>query len=414
MQARRARPSSEPVSITTLLYTVFKLQIIEEQNGANGAGKDVEAMIYLDHAATTPLKREVLESMLPYFSSEFANASGVYASSRSTRSALEHAREQVASSIGAQRSEIYFTSGGSEADNWALIGALRAQKGKKRIITSKIEHHAVLNTCKMLEEHGAEVVYVDVDDLGLVQTQEVLRAITPDTAMISIMLANNEVGTIQPVAQIAAIAHEHGLLMHTDAVQAVGHIPVNIRELDVDLLSMSAHKFYGPKGIGALYIKKGVRLDPLIMGGSQERGLRAGTENVPAIVGMGKALELAVSNLPRSMEQLAALRDWMMGLIEERIPGAHINGDRRNRLPGNVHVSIDGMDSALLLARLDMEGIAASAASACSSGAIERSHVLQSMGKNTWQADVRFTIGEENSRDELRRAIDVLEQIVKS
>lgn len=371
-------------------------------------------MIYLDHAATTPLKREVLESMLPYFSSEFANASGVYASARSARSALEHAREQVASSIGAQRSEIYFTSGGSEADNWALVGALRAQKEKKRIITSKIEHHAVLNTCKMLEEHGVEIVYVDVDELGRVQTQEILRAITPDTAMISIMLANNEVGTIQPVAQIASIAHEHGILMHTDAVQAVGHIPVNVRELDVDLLSMSAHKFYGPKGIGALYMRKGVRLDPLIMGGSQERGLRAGTENVPAIVGMGKALELAVSGLPGSMERLTALRDWMIGRIEARIPGAHINGDRHNRLPGNVHVSLDSMDTSLLLARLDMEGIAASAASACSSGAIERSHVLQSMGKNARQADVRFTIGEENSREELSRALDVLERIIKS
>lgn len=369
-------------------------------------------MIYLDHAATTPVKREVLESMLPYFSSGFANASGVYASARSARSAVERARAQVASAIGAQRSEIYFTSGGSEADNWALVGALRARKDKKRVITTKVEHHAVLNTCRMLEEQGAQVEYLGVDALGRVDPEAVRRAITPDTAIVSVMLANNEVGSIEPVAQIAAIAREHGVLMHTDAVQAVGHIPVDVDELGVDLLSMSAHKFYGPKGVGALYVRSGVRIDPLILGGAQERGLRAGTENVPAIAGMGAALEIACRELARNMERIASLREEMIRLIAQKLPGAHINGDRENRLPGNVHLSIDGMDSSLLLARLDMEGIAASAGSACASGSLERSHVLEAMGRSGRQADIRFSIGEDNTQEDIRAAVDALARIV--
>lgn len=368
-------------------------------------------MIYLDHAATTPVKRKVLESMLPYFASEFSNANGAYASARNARSAVENARGQVAAAIGAARNEIYFTSGGSEADNWALVGALRARKDKRRVVTTKIEHHAVLNTCKMLEAHGAQVVYLDVDALGRVDMEAAARAITPDTAIVSVMLANNEVGTIEPVAQIAELAHAQGALMHTDAVQAVGHIPVDVNELNVDLLSMSAHKFYGPKGAGALYIRRGVRIDGLILGGEQERGLRAGTENVPAIVGMGRALELACRDMSQHVQGLTALRELMMTLAQQRIPGIHINGDRINRLPGNVHLSIDGMDSSLLLARLDMEGIAASAGSACASGSLERSHVLRAMGRDERQADVRFSIGEDNTREEIRFAVEALARI---
>lgn len=370
-------------------------------------------VIYLDHAATTSVRPQVIESMLPYFSSTFANASGSYTAARCAHKALDVARNSVADAIGAKRSEIYFTSGGSESDNWALNGILRTCAGKKRIVTSRIEHHAILETCAALEQSGIEVVYANVDANGRVQPQEVRRLMTPDTALVSVMRANNEVGTIQPIAELAAIAHEFGALMHTDAVQAVGHIPVNVQSLGVDLLSMSAHKFCGPKGIGALYIKSGIVISPLIYGGAQEKGLRAGTENVPAIVGMGEAIRIANEQLGAQMKQIAALRDHLEQLLVASVPGIRVNGDRQNRLPGHLHISIPKMDANLLLMRLDMEGIAASSASACAAGAIERSHVIRAMGiVEDGQADLRLTLGEENTLEEIEKAVSVLKRIV--
>ena len=369
-------------------------------------------MIYLDHAATTPVKREVLESMLPYFSGEYANPSGSYAGGRKARRAIDNAREKVAAALKAKRSEIYFTSGGSEADNWALRGVVFAGE-KRRIVVSSIEHHAILETCAALEQMGIEVAYAPVDEGGWVNPQEIRRLMTEDTALVSVMLANNEVGTIQPIREIADVAHEFGALMHTDAVQAVGHIPLDVSELGIDLLSLSAHKFYGPKGIGALYIKTGVKIQNLIHGGAQEKGLRAGTENVPAIVGMGKAIELANQSMNETAEKIAALRDRLEKSILNQIPNVRVNGAKGNRLPGHLHLSFEGMDANLLLMRLDMEGIAASSASACAAGAMERSHVIRAMGLDqAGQADLRLTLGEENTQEDIEKTVAALKRIV--
>lgn len=370
-------------------------------------------MIYLDHAATTPLKDEALAAMLPYFSERFANASSSYASARDARRAIDAARAQAASAIGAKTSEIYFTSGGSEADNWAIFGIASANTEKKHLITTKIEHHAVLHACQALERRGYAVTYLDVDRQGRVSPESLERAIRSDTLLVSVMLANNEVGTIEPIAQLSQIAHAHGVLMHTDAVQAVGHIPVDVQALDVDMLSMSAHKFGGPKGCGALYVRSGVRMDNLIYGGAQERTMRAGTENVPAIVGMGKAIELSVQNMAADSRKTAALRDE----LESRLlglGGIQVNGDMVHRLPGHLHVSIEGADTQMLLMKLDMTGIAASAGSACSSGAAERSHVIEAMGlAGERQADIRFTLGEGNTIEEIAAVESVLRRILK-
>lgn len=371
-------------------------------------------MIYLDHAATTPVRDEVLQAMLPYFSERFANASGSYTSAREAHQAIDRARAQIGRAIGAQRHEIYFTSGGTEADNWALWGIVRAVPGKRHIITSSIEHHAVLNACKALEEQGISVTYLPVDGDGLIDPDDVQCAIRPDTALISVMLANNEVGTIEPIAKIARIARAHGIPLHTDAVQAVGHIPVDVDALGVDMLSISAHKFYGPKGIGALYIRNGVRIANLIDGGAQERGLRAGTENTPAIVGMGEALRLAAEKMPETSERIVRLREQMIEEIARRIPGAHVNGMCARRLPGHIHLTIDGADTRLVLMRLDMEGIEASAGSACASGAVERSHVLKAMGiEGENQADLRLTLGEENTLEQIMQTVDALARILR-
>ena len=369
-------------------------------------------MIYLDHAATTPVKREVVEAMLPYFTECYANASGSYQAARQARRAMDAARTQVAAAIGAKRSEIFMTSGGSESDNWALQGAIHAS-GKRRIVTTAIEHHAILETCAALKKQGVEVVYAPVDSSGCVNPDVVRSLMSHDTAIVSVMLANNEVGTIQPVAQIAQIAHEYGALMHTDAVQAVGHIPVAVQSLGVDLLSMSAHKFGGPKGIGALYVRNGVKLGNLIYGGAQEKGLRAGTENLPGIVAMGKAIELSCASLGKTAEVVSELRNCLEARLVSEFPFIRVNGCKECRLPGHLHISIPDMDANLLLMRLDMEGIAASSASACAAGAMERSHVIQAMGiAKENQADLRLTLGEDNTLEEIERTITALKRIL--
>lgn len=371
-------------------------------------------MINLDHAATTPLRREVLDAMLPYFSGQYANASGSYADARKSRHAIDQARRKVAEAIGAKPQEIYFTSGGTESDNWAVFGAVSAKEQKRHILTTRIEHHAVLNACSAAEERGVAVTYLQPDSKGRISPQSVRDAIRPNTALVSVMLANNEVGTIEPIEEIAQIARENGSLMHTDAVQAVGHIPVNVSELGVDLLSISAHKFGGPKGIGALFIRSGIRIGRYLFGGEQERGLRAGTENTPAIVGMGKALTLACCKMTESRKHVSMLRDRLQHALED-IPGVSVNGDPDHRLDGHLHLSVDGANSQLLLMRLDMEGIAASSGSACASGSLARSHVVEALGHaKPDQADIRFTIGENNTIEEIDRAAYAVRQILMS
>lgn len=321
------------------------------------------------------------------------------------------ARGQIADAIHAKSSEIYFTGGGSESDNWTLFGVMRALEGKNHIITTQIEHHAILNACAALESLGYDVTYAPVDQWGRVSPQDIEKAIRPETGLVSVMAANNEVGTIQPIAEIARIAHAHGVLMHTDAVQAVGHIPIDVAALNVDLLSMAAHKFYGPKGIGALYIKNGVKITNLVYGGEQERGLRAGTENTPAIVGMGEALALACSEMDGAAQQIVHLRDLLENEIMQRMPEAIVNGDREKRLPGTLHVTFPYADTNMLLMRLDMEGIAVSAGSACAAGARERSHVLEAMHVPSG-ADVRFSLGTDNDETQIRQTVDTLYRIL--
>ena len=369
-------------------------------------------MIYLDHAATTPLKREAFEAMLPYFCEQYANASGSYGAARKSRHAIDLARKEVASAIGAKPAEIYFTSGGTESDNWAICGAVRANENKKHIITSKIEHHAVLRVCRELEKQGYLVTWLDVDQYGRVRVQDVLNAMREDTVLVSVMLANNEIGTIEPVSEISAIAHEYGAIMHTDAVQAAGHIPIDVETLGVDMLSMSAHKFGGPKGIGALYVRSGVRIERLFFGGEQERSLRSGTENTPAIVGMGKAIEISCSQMSEMAERIAFLRDSMQSQLQ-KISSIHVNGDFSHRLPGHLHITVDGYDTQVLLMKLDMAGVAASAGSACASGSLARSHVIKALGiAKENQADIRFTIGENNSLEDITKTVDVMRRIL--
>lgn len=376
-----------------------------------------DALINMDHAATAALRPQALEAMLPYLSERYANASGTYGAAREARAAIDRARAQVAQAIGARPSEIFFTSGGTEADNWAITGGHGAAGyERRRIVVSRVEHHAVLRACESLAPCGAETAWLDVDKTGRVSVEQAECVIVPGTSLVSVMLANNEVGTIEPVSEIAEMAHRNGALMHTDAVQAVGHIPVDVRALGVDLLSMSAHKFGGPKGMGALFVREGVRIGGFMLGGAQERGLRAGTENTPGIVGMGAALEAAVQEMETEARRVAALRS----LLAEQVlclPGVRINGAQDERLPGCLHVSIRNMDSSLLLARLDMEGIAASAGSACASGALERSHVLRAMypdeADNEW-ADLRLTLGAENTEAEVLSVAAALGRILAS
>lgn len=372
--------------------------------------------IYLDYAATTYTKPEVVEEMMPYFTEQFGNPSSVYTFARKSKSAVEAAREKVAKAIGANTDEIYFTAGGSEADNWALKGIAFANKKKgNHIIISAIEHHAMLHTCDFLKKNGFEITYLKVDENGFVDLEELKASITNKTILISVMFANNEIGTIEPVEEIAKIAHEHDVLFHTDAVQAVGHVPIDVKKMGIDLLSLAGHKFYGPKGVGALYIKRGTRIESLVHGGGQERSRRGGTENLPGIVGLGKAIELATENIEAKNEKIRELRDMLIEGITEKIPYAKLNGDRTKRLPGNVNFSFQFIEGESLLLLLDMKGVCASTGSACSSGSLEPSHVLLALGlpHEMCHGSLRLTLGEETTKEDIDYVLEVLPPIVE-
>ena len=372
-------------------------------------------MIYLDHAATTQLAPEALEAMMPWLQADYGNPGAVYRSGAKARSAVNQAREAIGNLMHAGAYEIYFTAGGTEADNWALKAVAEAYGTKgKHIITTRIEHHAVLHTCDYLTQRGFEITYLEVDQDGLVQAEAVERAIRPDTILISVMFANNEVGTIQQVAEIGTLARAHGILFHTDAVQALGQVPVDVEKMQIDLLSASAHKMNGPKGIGCLYIRDGVKIGSLIHGGAQERARRAGTENVPAIVGFGAAAMRAQSRLADKIEAECRLRDYLQNRILTEIPDCRQNGHITKRLPGNLNVTFDGVEGESLLIRLDMAGICASAGSACTSGSLEPSHVLLAMGRSPRQArsTLRFTLGEENTLEEMDETVELLKKNV--
>ncbi|MCI8684006.1 MAG: cysteine desulfurase NifS [Lachnospiraceae bacterium] len=373
-------------------------------------------MIYLDNAATTKTAPEVVEAMLPYFSEFYGNASTVYEFGGKSKEAVSRAREIIANAIGAKENEIYFTAGGSESDNWAIKAAAEAYRDKgKHIITSKIEHHAVLHTCQWLEQNGFEVTYLDVDEFGVVKLEELKKAIRPDTILISIMFANNEIGTIEPVEEIGRIAKEQGILFHTDAVQAFGQVPIHVDELNIDMMSSSGHKLNGPKGIGFLYIRKGVKIRSFVHGGAQERKRRAGTENVPGIVGFGKAVELAMANMETRTAKERELRDYLMERILKEIPFSRINGHRTSRLPNNVNICFQFVEGESLLIMLDMKGICGSSGSACTSGSLDPSHVLLAIGlpHEIAHGSLRLTLGEETSREDIDYTVDAVKEIVK-
>lgn len=375
----------------------------------------MNSVIYLDHAATTATRPEALEAMLPYFSEKYGNASSIYGIGTESKKAIDSARETVANALGAKPEEIYFTAGGSESDNWALKAAAEAYGAKGgHIITSKIEHHAILHTCEWLEKQGYSVTYLDVDEKGLVSPEAVRKAIRPDTILISIMFANNEIGTVQPVKEIGEIAKEKKILFHTDAVQAFAHLAINVDEYHIDMLSASGHKLGGPKGIGFLYIRKGVKIRSFIHGGAQERKRRAGTENVPGIVGLGKAVESAMAQREETERNVTALRDYLIDRVLQEIPFTRLNGDRRKRLPGNVNFSFQFVEGESLLIMLDMEGICASSGSACTTGSLDPSHVLMAIGlpHEIAHGSLRLTLGEENTKEEIDFVIEKLKGIV--
>lgn len=371
--------------------------------------------VYMDYAATTYTKPEVVEAMLPYFTEHFGNPSSIYSISRDTKKAIDDARLKVANALNAERDEIYFTGGGSEADNWALKGVAFANRHRgNHIITSTIEHHALLHTCQYLEKNGFEVTYLPVDEEGKVKAEDVKNAITDKTILVSIMFANNEIGTIQPIAEIGKICREKKVFFHTDAVQAVGNINIDVKAMNIDLLSLAAHKIYGPKGVGALYVRKGIRIDNLIHGGGQERARRAGTENVAGIVGLGKAIELAVNNLEAHNKKLTALRDKLIdGLL--KIPYTRLNGPRDNdRLPGNVNVCFRFIEGESILLMLDMEGICGSSGSACTSGSLDPSHVLLAIGlpHEIAHGSLRLSLGDGTTEEEVDYALRVIPGII--
>lgn len=374
------------------------------------------ARIYLDHAATTPVDPRVVKAMIPYLTGNFGNPSSIYQEGRTAKKAVEESREKVAEILGAADArEIIFTGSGSEANNLAIAGVAWAyRKRGNHIITSAIEHHAVLETCKALEKHGFTVTYLPVDEYGLVAPEAVREAITDRTILVSLMYANNEVGTIQPIVEISKTLQEKRVLFHTDAVQTVGSIPLHLKELGVDLLSLSAHKFYGPKGTGALYVKKGTRLHRLIHGGAQERRLRAGTENVAGIVGMAKALELAVAGLEETVPRLVELRDYFISQLVSRIDHVKLNGHPTRRLPGNINVSFEFVEGESILLNLDRKGVAASSGSACTSGSLDPSHVLLAMGLSheTAHGSLRLTLGKENTKEQLDYVLGILEETI--
>ena len=374
-------------------------------------------MIYLDNAATTKMLPEVLESMIPYFTEQYGNPSAIYSLGSSGKRAINEVRGILAEGIGAKREEIFFTGGGSESDNWAIkmVAENYAHKGK-HIITTKIEHHAVLHTCKYLEGQGYRVTYLDVDEDGIVSPQDVRDAIQPDTILISVMFANNEVGTVEPIGEIGRIARAAGILFHTDAVQAFGQLPISVDDMYIDLLSASAHKIHGPKGVGMLYVRSGVNISSFLHGGAQERGRRAGTENVPGIVGFGTAVKLALERMNETGKYKQKLRDYLIERMEREIPDCKLNGHRTKRLPGNVNMSFADVEGESVLIRLDMQGICASAGSACTSGSIDPSHVLMAMGLEAAAArgSIRLTLSEETTYAEADTVVTCLKEIVGS
>ena len=375
-----------------------------------------QKVIYLDNAATTKVRQEVVDAMLPFFTENYGNASALYSVGAKAKSALTTAREQVAGVIGAKSEEIYFTAGGSEADNWALKATAEYYKDKgNHIITSKIEHHAILHTCQYLEKNGFEVTYLDVDEDGVVDLEQLKAAIRPTTILISVMFANNEIGTIEPIKEIGQIAKEHGILFHTDAVQAFGQVPINVDEMNIDMLSASGHKLNGPKGIGMLYIRKGVKIRSFVHGGAQERKRRAGTENIPGIVGFGKACEIAVNTMKERTAKEAQLRDYLMERIEKEIPYVKVNGSRTNRLPNNVNVCFRFIEGESMLIMLDGKGICASSGSACTSGSLDPSHVLLAIGlpHEIAHGSLRLTLSEENTREEIDYTVEELKKIIE-
>lgn len=376
----------------------------------------MEKLRYFDHAATTATKEEVVKEMLPYFTLNFGNASSIYSIGRKSKRAVEDARDKVANAIGAGPKEIYFTSCGSESDNLAIKGVAYANRERgNHIITTKIEHPAVLHTCQNLEKQGFNVTYLNVDSEGLISLKELEEAITDKTILISVMFANNEIGTIEPIKEIGEIAKKHNIYFHTDAVQAIGNVRINVNELNIDLLSMSAHKFYGPKGMGALYVRTGVKFDKIQDGGHQERNKRAGTENVAGIVGMGKAIELAYENFDEYNKKLRNLRDYYISQVEEKIPYIKLNGHRTKRLPGNANISFRFIEGESLLLNLDMKGICASSGSACTSGSLDPSHVLLAIGlpHEIAHGSLRITIGEENTKEDIDFLVNTLIEVVE-
>lgn len=371
--------------------------------------------VYLDNAATTSTRKEVVDAMLPYFTENFGNPSSVYDFAAKNKKAVNDSRQTIADALNADVRDIYFTAGGSEADNWALIATAEAYEEKgKHIITSKIEHHAILHTCDYLEKRGFEITYIDVDENGIIKLDQLKKAVRPDTILISVMFANNEIGTVQPVKEIGAIAKENGIPFHTDAVQAFGHLPIDVDEMNIDMLSASGHKLHGPKGIGFLYIRKGLKLRSFIHGGGQERKRRAGTENVPGIVGLGKAVSMAVSTMNERVGKEEEVRDYLIEKIEKTIPYCRLNGDRTKRLPNNVNFSFQFIEGESLLIMLDMEGICASSGSACTSGSLDPSHVLLAIGlpHEIAHGSLRLTLSEDTTSEDADYVVDKIAGIV--
>ena len=373
-------------------------------------------MIYLDNAATTKTAPEVVDAMLPYFSEYYGNASTIYSLGAESKKAMDHARQTIADSLGAKPEEIYFTAGGSESDNWALKATAEAYASKgKHIITTKIEHHAILHTCEYLEKRGFEITYLNVDRDGLISLDELKAAIRPDTILISVMFANNEIGTIEPIAEIGEIAKEHGVLFHTDAVQAYAQVPINVDEMHIDMLSASGHKLNGPKGIGFLYIRKGVKIRSFVHGGAQERSRRAGTENIPGIVGLGAAVERAMRIMDTKTRKEIELRDYLIGRLENEIPHCWLNGHRTKRLPNNINFSFLFIEGESMLIMLDMKGICASSGSACTSGSLDPSHVLLAIGlpHEIAHGSLRLTISEKTTMEDIDYTVDTLKKIIE-
>ena len=376
----------------------------------------MKKIIYLDNAATTKTSPEVVEAMLPYFTEQYGNASAIYSIGSSNKEVISRARKDIADVLGAKENEIYSTAGGSESDNWALKATCEAYGAKgKHIITSKIEHHAILHTCEYLEKQGFEVTYVDVDEDGVIKMDDLKAAIRPDTILISVMFANNEIGTMQPIREIGALAHEHGILFHTDAVQAFGQVPINVDDLNIDMLSSSAHKLHGPKGIGFLYIRKGVKIRSFVHGGAQERKRRAGTENVPGIVGFAKAAKIAQETMEERRAKEIELRDYLIDRIMAEIPYTKLNGHRTNRLPNNANFSFQFIEGESMLILLDDKGICASSGSACTSGSLDPSHVLLAIGlpHEIAHGSLRLTLSEETTKEDIDFTVDQLKAIVE-